>query len=106
MTTTNEHELPVELDPKWLTDFCRRRNIVELGLFGSAARHELRPDSDFDFLVTFAPDAETSLLDLVEAKLELEDVLGREVDLIERRSLQNPYRRRLILHDLIPLYAV
>jgi predicted nucleotidyltransferase len=40
-----------------LADFCRRHQVRELALFGSAARGEMRPDSDIDLLVDFLPDA-------------------------------------------------
>mgnify|MGYP005848592187 CR=1 FL=1 len=48
-----------------LADCCRRRKIPELRLFGSALRADFRPDSDPDLLVSFASDADWSLLDHV-----------------------------------------
>lgn len=44
---------------------CRRWKITELALFGSALREDFGPSSDVDFLVTFAADAEWTLLDRV-----------------------------------------
>jgi predicted nucleotidyltransferase len=44
-------------------------------------------------------------MDFVRAKLELEDRLGRPVDLIDCAMVENPYRKASILRDLIPLYA-
>lgn len=40
---------------KELEEICRRYHIRRLSLFGSAVRGELRPDSDIDFLVEYAP---------------------------------------------------
>jgi len=38
-----------------IIEICRRHEVRELSLFGSAARGELRPDSDIDLLVDFLP---------------------------------------------------
>ena len=38
-----------------IEDICRRYQIVEMAIFGSAARGEAGPDSDVDILVEFAP---------------------------------------------------
>ena len=91
-----------------IADFCRRWRIAELALFGSALRDDFRPDSDLDFLVTFEDDAPWSLLDLVGMKDELEDLLGRAVDIVERPALErsrNWIRRRDILSTARPIYA-
>ena len=41
-----------------IADFCRRWQITEFAIFGSALRDGFRPDSDIDVLVTFAPEAD------------------------------------------------
>jgi predicted nucleotidyltransferase len=43
-------------------------------------------DSDIDVLVTFAPDAKWSLFDHVDMEGELQQILGRPVDLVSRRG--------------------
>lgn len=81
---------------------------MKLELFGSALTDEFRPDSDLDVLVTFAPGAKWSLFDLVDAKDELGRIVGREVDLVERRAIErsrNPYRRSAILSSAVPYYV-
>lgn len=60
--------------------------IRELGMFGSYARDEQRPDSDLDILVTF--DEPVTLFDLVRLENELTDRLGVEVDLVTKDSLK------------------
>lgn len=57
-----------------------------LAVFGSAARHQARPDSDIDLLVE-APDG-TSTFGFIRFKQLLEQILGREIDLVERRGLK------------------
>ena len=43
----------VELPEAEIIEICRRHGVSELSLFGSAARGEMRPDSDVDFVVDF-----------------------------------------------------
>jgi len=89
-------------------DFCLRWKIRELALFGSVLREDFRPDSDVDFLVTFEEDAHWSLFDKIDMQDELKEILGREVDLVERLAVErseNYIRRRHILQSLEPLYV-
>ena len=88
-----------------IAEFCHRWKIGELALFGFAARGELRPDSDIDVMVAFAPDARWSLFDLGGMQQELRDLFGRDVDLVEKGTIRNPFRRRSILRDLTVIYA-
>lgn len=91
-----------------LSAFCRRWRIARLEVFGSALRDDFRPDSDVDFLVTFAPDASWSLLDLDEMEEDLARLIGRKVDLVSRRGVersQNWLRRRAILGSAEPVYV-
>jgi predicted nucleotidyltransferase len=88
--------------------FCRRWKVKELALFGSVLRDDFRPDSDVDFLVTFEEDARWSFFDMVDMQDELKEILGRKVDLVERRAVErseNYIRRRHILQSLEPLYV-
>ncbi len=98
----------VDLPEAAITDFCRRWKIVELAVFGSAVRGELRPDSDVDLLATFAPDAAWSLFDHLRMEDELAAIIGRQVDLISRRAVErspNWIRRRDILSSARVVYA-
>lgn len=88
-----------------IENFCRQRKITELALFGSALREDFRPDSDIDVLVTFAPDTRYSLFDLALIQEELRTILGREVDLVEKAALRNPFRRHHILKNSEVIYA-
>ncbi len=88
-----------------IAEFCRRWEIIEFALFGSAVRDDFGPDSDVDVLVTFTPDAPWSLFELVEMQDELKDMFGRDVDLIEEEALKNPFRRRAILREKRVIYA-
>ena len=57
-------------------------------VFGSFARGEETPASDLDLLVDYMADAKLSLLDVIKYKLQLESIVGREVDLIENGYLK------------------
>src|SRR5688500_15357122 len=93
------------LTPEALSELCRRWRIAELALFGSVLRDDFRPDSDVDLLVTFEPETDHSLLDVIALQQEIEDLVGRPIDLVERRALRNPFRRRDILRTHRVLYA-
>ena len=90
---------------KKISEFCRRWGVVEFSLFGSALRDDFRPDSDVDVLVTFSRQAQISLFDLVQMKLDLEKIFHRPVDIIEKDALENPFRKREILRTAQVIYA-
>jgi uncharacterized protein len=87
-------ELAADLtvDDTELRAFCRKHGIRSLRLFGSAARNELRDDSDIDLLVEFEPGRTPGLLGVAKLELELQELLGREVDLRTVGDL-SPYFR-------------
>src|SRR3989339_2247685 len=89
-----------------IADFCRKWKIDELALFGSVISSDgFRPDSDIDVLVSFQADAEWSLFDFVDMQDDLESIFGREVDLVEKETLRNPFRRKHILEHNEVIYA-
>jgi hypothetical protein len=69
-------------------------------LFGSVARGDNRPDSDVDFLVEMEPGR--SLLDVGALLMELQDLLGRKVDIVEPEAL-HWYIRDRVLQEAVPL---
>jgi predicted nucleotidyltransferase len=85
--------------------FCKRWKVIEFSLFGSVLRADFRPNSDVDVLVTFSEGAQISLFDLVQMKLELEEIFHRSVDVIEKDALENPFRKREILRTAQVIYA-
>ena len=91
--------------PGKLRALCRKYRVRRLGLFGSAARGELSPESDVDLLVEFEPGKAPSFW----AEPEMRDAFsalfgGRRVDLVPPEVLENPRRRKQILRDLKVLY--
>ena len=98
----------MELPREEIKAFCQRWRITELSVFGSAVREDFRPDSDVDLLVTFDPEAHWTLFDMARMRDELQEILGREVDLVSRRGVEasrNPIRREAILSSAQLIYA-
>jgi predicted nucleotidyltransferase len=98
----------IQVNQERIAEFCRRHRIQKLSVFGSALREDFRPDSDVDVLVTFEEGAMWGLFDLVRMQEELKGILGREVDLVERESVErseNYIRRRHILQTEEPIYV-
>jgi predicted nucleotidyltransferase/DNA-binding transcriptional ArsR family regulator len=94
-----------DLDRKALAAICRKYGVKKMSLFGSAARGEMRPDSDVDLLVEFKRSSKTTYFDFVHLQDELSPLFGkREVHLAGPEILQNPYRKKTILPDLKTLY--
>ena len=77
-----------------------RHGARNVRVFGSAARGKVGPDSDFDLLVEL--DEERSLLDHVALIQDLEDLLGRKVDVVTDGALHWFIRER-VLQEAIPL---
>jgi predicted nucleotidyltransferase len=79
----------------------RKYRVRELYLFGSMARGDARPDSDVDVLVEFeaGPEARPTLFTLGGLLSDLEDLLGRRVDLGERHMLR-PFMREEVEREM------
>ncbi len=94
----------IEVEDSHLAELCRRHEVVELAVFGSVLRDDFRADSDIDVLVTFARGAAPAWGGARFA-LELEQLLGRHVDLGERQALHWVIRPT-VLGEARVLYAV
>ena len=79
-----------------LREICRTYGVRRLELFGSAGTGGFDPEtSDFDFFVDFGEQPPTgSFRRYMGLKMDLEALLGRPVDLVEPRSITNPYFAR------------
>ena len=95
--------IPIPTDR--IADFCRRWKLAEFSLFGSVLRDDFRPDSDIDVLIQLQPGETMSLEKFIDMRDELIAMFGREVDLVEKPLLRNPYRRDEILRTREVLYA-
>jgi predicted nucleotidyltransferase len=103
LSMPSQTRVPLPLDR--IESFCRKWGVGELALFGSVLREDFSSESDVDVLVTLSPDAHLSLMDFVEMKEELEEILHRKVDLVSKGGLRNPFRRHEILSTRQIVYA-
>ncbi|QQR80715.1 MAG: nucleotidyltransferase domain-containing protein [Deltaproteobacteria bacterium] len=69
--------------------FCEKWKINEFAFFGSILTESYGPQSDIDILVSFHNEAHWSLFDFVRMKEELSKLMGRTVDLVSKRGLEN-----------------
>lgn len=76
--------------------------VKRAALFGSFARGDATKDSDIDLLIEFKGKSK-SLLDLAALKIQLEESLGRHVDLITYSSLHPLLRDRILSEQVIIL---
>ena len=72
-------------------------------LFGSFSRGEETPESDVDILVDLDKSIPIGLLQYVSMKLDLQDLLHREVDLVEREELL-PFAQESANRDKLLIY--
>lgn len=99
--------IPISLPAEPIVAFCQRWQITQLSLFGSILRPDFNPQSDIDFLVSFAENSPWSLLDMVQMQQELEQICQRKVDLVSQAAIDrshNPIRRQEILSTAQVLY--
>lgn len=95
----------IDISMDRIREFCQRWRVQELALFGSVLREDFSPDSDVDVLVTFAPDYQWGWGELAEMLDALKAIFGREVDLVEKDAVTNPFRRREILRTAQVVYV-
>jgi predicted nucleotidyltransferase len=81
-----------------IVERLRAAGVVRLGIFGSVARGETRPDSDVDALVQFKPSA-CSIDNLLEVGDALEQAFNRRVDLVTEDSL-SPYIAPHVMREI------
>src|SRR5205807_5343354 len=79
---------------------AERHGARNVRVFGSVARGEASPDSDLDFLVDMEPGR--SLLDLGGLLMDLQELLGRRVDVVTEQGLRSRVRER-VLREAMPL---
>jgi uncharacterized protein len=79
-----------------LDEFCRRRRIRKLSLFGSVLRDDFGPHSDVDVLVEFEPGAAVGYFELADMELELSELLGRKADIRTPAELSRYFRSEVL----------
>lgn len=80
----------------------RRHSVKRAAIFGSFARGESKANSDVDFLIEYKV-KNKSLFDLVDLKSELEEILGRKVDIVTYSSIYWRLRERILAEQVVIL---
>ncbi len=86
----------VDLPEEKIREYCASQPIRRLSVFGSAARNELKPESDVDLLVEYLPDSRISLFDMGGHLTDLSEIIGRQVDLCTPKGLSKYIRDEVI----------
>ncbi len=81
---------------------CQKYKIEHMYLFGSQARGNIRVDSDVDFFLD-KPGAIKSIITLSGFRLDLEEALGKEVDIITALDKNSIFGRE-VQKDMVPIY--
>ena len=95
----------LSFNEKDIESLAKKWGIIEFSIFGSVLGNHFKDDSDIDILIQFKSDIRYSLFDLVELKDELEDLFHRPVDIVEKASIKNPFRKNKILKTARVIYA-
>ena len=95
----------LRIPKKAIAALCRKYGVRKLSLFGSAARGEMKPESDVDLMLEFYPASKTSLWDYPAMQEDFSALFDhRKVEFASPEILRNPFRRKTILPDLKTLY--
>ena len=87
----------IEKNINKLTLLCRQHKVKELYIFGSILTDGFNDLSDIDFLVQFNDIDITDYFDnYMDFKEKLEDLFGRQIDLLENQAIRNPIFRKVL----------
>lgn len=105
-------DIRIEVPQELVEAFCQRWKVREFALFGSVLTEDFRPDSDVDVMVVMEDDGvpgapwQLRLANWREMKAELSELFGnRRIDLVEKKSIVNPFIRHHALTHKRVLYA-
>jgi len=90
--------MKIEEIKKTITPILIRHQIKRAGIFGSVAKGNATSKSDIDILVELGD--KISLLEFVGIKYELEDLLGKKVDLVEYQAVKPRLRSRIMAEEI------
>lgn len=85
---------------------CKKYKVRTLSVFGSVIRDDFQNDSDIDFVVDFNENDPLKYTDLYfQFKENLEDLLKRQIDLIEERGIKNNFFRKELNETKVLIYG-
>jgi uncharacterized protein len=85
---------------------CDTNKVKSLFAFGSVTTDRFRPESDIDLIVDIENIDPISYSDnYFNLKFELEQLLNREIDLLEQKAIKNPYLKQQIEKTKVLVYG-
>ena len=85
----------IENNIQKIIDLCKRHKVHKLFVFGSVLTDRFNDDSDVDLVVDFnKTEVEDYFDNYFDFKYSLQDLLGREIDLLEEQTIKNPYLKK------------
>lgn len=89
-----------------ITELCKKYNVRQLFAFGSVLTDRFDEESDVDLLVGFdKKEIKDPFLHFFDFKFSLEDLFGRDVDLLEEQPIKNPYFKKNIDNTKVLIYG-
>ena len=77
-----------------ILDIAKKYGASNIRIFGSVARGEAGPDSDYDFLIELEPGR--SAFEIGGLLMDLQDLLGAKVDIVTDRGLNKHIREKVL----------
>ena len=85
---------------------CTRNGVKSLFAFGSVTTDQFKPESDIDFIVDIENNDPLSYSDsYFRLKFELEQLLKRQIDLLEQKAIKNPFFKEEIEKTKVLIYG-
>jgi predicted nucleotidyltransferase len=98
--------MKVDLKKEQIQELCKKFNVKELYIFGSATTDDFSEDSDLDFIVKFDRQGfEGAFNQFIDFKHELEQMYGRSVDLYHHKKFRNSIFQQEVERSKKLLYA-
>ena len=96
----------IENNIQKIIDLCKRRKVHKLFVFGSVLTDRFNDDSDVDLVVDFnKTEVEDYFDNYFDFKYSLQDLLGREIDLLEEQTIKNPYLKKNVDSTKMLIYG-
>jgi len=87
----------IDLNIDKIRDLCYKHKVARLFVFGSVLSDRFKKNSDIDFIVDFREiDVYDYANNYFDLKFSLENILKRNIDLLEDKAIKNPYLRQSI----------
>ncbi|MBP6249329.1 MAG: nucleotidyltransferase family protein [Bacteroides graminisolvens] len=96
----------IENNIQKIIDLCKRHKVHKLFVFGSVLTDRFNDDSDVDLVVDFnKTEVEDYFDNYFDFKYSLQDLLGREIDLLEEQTIKNPYLKKNVDSTKMLIYG-